>query len=159
MPDHPSCRVANTVVIVMLVAAGCSHPDASAPASSAASSAPSAAVAPSPSSAPVVGSSSVKDPTNARELIAAGAVVLDVRSPDEYREGHLPTATNVPVDEVSTRLSEVDQLTRGDKNKPIVVYCAAGKRAAKAKQTLESAGYAHVVNGGGFDDLSSGSAR
>jgi phage shock protein E len=162
MPDRASCRIANAVVLAMLVAAGCSHSDSSAPTSTASPSAPSApgaASAPSSPSAPSPASSSAKDPAKARELIAAGAVVLDVRTPDEYRDGHLPTATNVPVDDVSTRLGEVDQLTHGDKAKPIVVYCAAGKRAARAKQTLESAGYTHVVNGGGFDDLASGSAR
>jgi phage shock protein E len=45
------------------------------------------------------------------------------------------------------------KLTSGDKSKPIVVYCAAGSRAAKAKRTLESAGYTQVVNGGGLDEL------
>jgi phage shock protein E len=35
----------------------------------------------------------------------------------------------------------------------VVVYCAAGRRAAKAKQQLDAAGYTNVVNGGGFDDL------
>ena len=42
------------------------------------------------------------------------------------------------------------QLAHGDKSKPIVVYCAAGKRAARAKETLEAAGYTNVVNGGGI---------
>jgi phage shock protein E len=158
MVDRASCRIANAVVIVVLVAAGCSHSDSSAPTSTASPSAPSAPSAPNAPSAPSAVSSSAKDPAKARELIAAGAVVLDVRTPDEYRDGHLPTATNVPVDDVSTRLGEVDQLTHGDKTKPIVVYCAAGKRAARAKLTLESAGYTHVVNGGGFDDLAPGNA-
>ena len=94
-----------------------------------------------------------KDPAKARELIASGALVLDVRTPDEYREAHLPTATNLPIDEVGARLADVDQLAHGDKTKPIVVYCAAGGRAARAKQTLEAAGYTNIVNGGGLDDL------
>jgi phage shock protein E len=94
-----------------------------------------------------------KDPAAARKLIAEGAVVLDVRTADEYADGHVPSATNLPVQEMPRRIAEVDKLVGGDKAKPVVVYCGAGKRAAKVKQQLEAAGYTSVVNGGGYDDL------
>jgi rhodanese-related sulfurtransferase len=95
----------------------------------------------------------VKDPQKARELIAQGAVVLDVRTPDEFGAGHLPTATNLPIDSFGDHLADVDKLATGDKAKPIVVYCGHGRRAAKAKEQLDAAGYRNVVNGGGYDDL------
>lgn len=94
-----------------------------------------------------------KDPRAARKLIAEGAVVIDVRTAGEYAEGHLPQATLIPIDELAQRIVEVEQLTKGDKTKPIVVYCASGVRSRKAKQQLDSAGYQQVVNGGGYDDL------
>jgi len=94
-----------------------------------------------------------KDPQAARALIASGAAVVDVRSADEYAEGHLPNAVNVPVQELAQRMAEVDTLVAGDKARPVVVYCARGSRATKAKQALEAAGYSRVVNGGGYDDL------
>ncbi|HWU88152.1 MAG TPA: rhodanese-like domain-containing protein [Kofleriaceae bacterium] len=94
-----------------------------------------------------------KDPQAARALIAGGAVVLDVRTADEYAEGHLPSAVNVPVQELAQRMAEVNALVSGDKARPVVVYCASGNRASKAKQALEAAGYSRVVNGGGLDDL------
>jgi len=94
-----------------------------------------------------------KDPARARKLIAEGATVLDVRTADEFAEDHVTSATNVPVGEVARRIPEIDKLVAGDKTKPVVVYCAAGGRAAKAKQQLEAAGYTQVVNGGGLDDL------
>lgn len=94
-----------------------------------------------------------KDPAAARKLIGAGAVVLDVRSTEEYGAGHLPNAANIPVDELAGRLDEVAKLTGGDLKKPVVVYCASGHRAGKAQQVLDGAGYAQVVNGGGLDDL------
>ncbi|HTR54101.1 MAG TPA: rhodanese-like domain-containing protein [Kofleriaceae bacterium] len=95
-----------------------------------------------------------KDPAKARQLIAAGnAVVLDVRTAEEFGDGHLPAATNLPVDDLPQHLGDVDKLAGGDKAKPIVVYCQAGSRAAKAKRTLEAAGYTNVTNGGGLDDL------
>jgi rhodanese-related sulfurtransferase len=92
-----------------------------------------------------------KDPAQAKQLIAQGATVLDVRSPDEFTGGHLPQATNMPVQ--SFDVGAVDKLVGGDKSKPIVVYCAKGGRAQKAKDQLDAAGYTHVVNGGGYDDL------
>jgi phage shock protein E len=106
-----------------------------------------------PAHAPPPAGAVAKDPQKARDLIASGALVLDVRTPDEFSGGHVPSATNVPVDQVSARLADVDALAHGDKGKPIVVYCAKGVRAARAKQTLEGAGYTNVTNGGGYDDL------
>ena len=90
---------------------------------------------------------------SARELVASGAVVLDVRTPDEYAEDHLANATNVPIDDLAARIADVDTLVRGDRAKPIVVYCSAGSRAARAKTELEAAGFKRVTNGGGLDDL------
>ena len=97
--------------------------------------------------------SAKKDPAAARKLIAAGAVVLDVRTNSEFAEEHLPTASNIPVQELGARMSDVDKLTGSDKSRAIVVHCASGGRAAKAKTELEAAGYTNVVNGGGLDDL------
>jgi phage shock protein E len=94
-----------------------------------------------------------KDPATARSLIASGAIVIDVRTTDEYASDHLRNAVNLPVQELPSRLGEIDKLVAGDKARPIVVYCAAGTRAAKAKSQLEAVGYTHVVNGGGLDDL------
>lgn len=124
-----------TFTLLVALASGCSKSDAPPPA---------------PTTAP---SPATKDAAAARKMIEAGAVVLDVRTPAEYSEAHLPTATNIPVQQFSERIAEVDKLVGGDKARPIVVYCAAGARAAKAKAQLDAAGYTNVVNGGGYDDL------
>jgi len=92
-----------------------------------------------------------KDPEAAKKLIAEGATVVDVRTPEEFQGGHFPQATNLPIDSFDT--AAVDKLVGGDKTKPVVVHCSKGGRAAKAKAKLEAAGYTHVVNGGGYDDL------
>ncbi len=125
------------LLIAILAVASCSKSEPAQPAAQTASAA-----------APVA-----KNPQKARELIAQGAVVLDVRTPDEFGTGHLPTATNMPIGTFADHLADVDKLAAGDKTKPIVVYCAAGGRAAKAKAQLDAAGYRNVVNGGGYDDL------
>jgi phage shock protein E len=93
-----------------------------------------------------------RDPALAHKLVGQGAVLLDVRSPEEFKERHLDGAVNVPVDELPGRMGDVDKLTGGDKDKPIVVYCQAGGRAARAKEALVKAGHGQVTNLGGIDD-------
>ncbi len=93
------------------------------------------------------------DTPAAKKLVADGALTLDVRTADEFTDGHLPTARNIPVDEIGTRLAEIEQAV-GDKGRPIVVYCGTGPRAAVAKQRLEAAGFTSVFNGGGYRALS-----
>ena len=94
-----------------------------------------------------------KDSAAAKRMIASGATVIDVRTAAEYGEGHVATATNIPVDGFADHLADVAKLVGGDKSRPVVVYCAAGSRAARAKVVLEGAGYTNVVNGGGYDAL------
>lgn len=124
------------VAVALVLAAACSKSEPTPTAAPAAQTAPSG-----------------RDPAAARRLIGEGAVVLDVRTPEEFEKGHLPTAQNLPIDQLAGRMSEVAERTGDDRGKPIVVYCAAGGRAAKAKRALEAAGYTNVVNGGGLDDL------
>lgn len=93
------------------------------------------------------------EPVNAKQMIASGALVIDVRRKDEWDGGHLPTARHLPVDELPGRLSEVERWAGGDKSKPIVVYCASGGRSGRAQATLAQAGFTHVVNGGGYGGL------
>lgn len=74
------------------------------------------------------------DPQEARQLVAGGAVLLDVRSPQEFSANHLPQAVNIPVGELQARLDEVRQFAC-----PLVVYCASGMRSNKATGILRSA--------------------
>lgn len=99
------------------------------------------------------GSATAAPTQDPKALIAAGAVVIDVRTAGEWDSGHLPAAHHLPVDEVPARLAEVAAWTGGDKSKPVVVYCASGNRSGRAKRALEQAGFTHVVNGGGYNSL------
>ena len=67
-------------------------------------------------------------------MVADGAVLLDVRSPQEYSTNHLPQAVNIPVNELQQRLDEVRRLAR-----PLVVYCASGMRSHRATGILRGA--------------------
>lgn len=115
---------------------------------------PPAASAPvTPQAAPAKSAMQTRDPQAAREQIAKGAVVIDVRTAEEYGQEHLPQATNISLDELPTRVAEVEKLVGGDKSKPVVLYCGTGFRAGKAKRVLDAAGFTQVINGGGLDDL------
>ena len=76
-----------------------------------------------------------KDSDQARQLVANGAALIDVRTPQEFAEGHLPGAVNIPIDEIQHRFAEI-----GDANRPVVVYCRSGARSGRAKKTLEGLG-------------------
>ena len=94
-----------------------------------------------------------RDPDLSYRLVTQEhALVLDVRTPQEYQQGHLPTAKNIPINQLSDRLSDVAALVGGDKLHPIVVYCQSGGRAARAKRLLLQAGYTQVTNLGGLSD-------
>jgi rhodanese-related sulfurtransferase len=60
---------------------------------------------------------------------------VDVRTPEEYKQGHIPGAVNIPVSEIKDRMAELP------KNKQLYVYCHSGKRAAKASTILAKAGF------------------
>ncbi|KAB2923320.1 MAG: rhodanese-like domain-containing protein [Bacteroidetes bacterium] len=83
-----------------------------------------------------------------QQLIKAGALVVDVRSTEEYEDEHYPNALNIPVEMTQVRMSEY-----GDKNRPIIVYCASGARSAYAARFLKANGYTNVVNAGGLYDM------
>jgi phage shock protein E len=94
-----------------------------------------------------------RDPELACRLVREeGAVLLDVRTPEEFAEGHVEGAVNIPHDQIDAQAAEIDALQGGDKGKPIVVYCRSGKRAGVAKQSLIDGGRTQVTNLGGLSD-------
>lgn len=77
----------------------------------------------------------------AKALVAAGAALIDVRTPREFDSGHLPRARNLPLDRLLTMPEAV-----GSKDRAVVVYCKTGTRSAAAARALRRAGYTTVVN-------------
>lgn len=78
---------------------------------------------------------------DARRLVAAGARLLDVRSPEEYAGGHLPGAVNIPVQDLDRRLAEV-----GPRDGEVILYCRSGSRSARATEMLRRQGFSRVHN-------------
>ena len=75
--------------------------------------------------------------------VAAGALLLDVRTPEEFAEGHVKGAVNIPVQSLRARLDEA-----GRKDRPVVVYCRSGRRSALAASILKDAGFEQVIDVG-----------
>jgi phage shock protein E len=90
---------------------------------------------------------SYKQCQETRRLLNEGAVLVDVRTEDEYRAGAIQGAINHPVQWISAGH------TPEDKETPVVVYCVTGARSHMAKQMLLSAGFAQVHDLGGFRNI------
>jgi len=82
------------------------------------------------------------------EMMAGDVVILDVRRPDEFNEGHIRNAVLLPVDEISDRATEVIE----DKNQVILVYCRSGVRSLRAAAALIELGFVNVYEFGGIID-------
>lgn len=84
-----------------------------------------------------------------KELVASGAVIVDVRSPGEYKAGHIAGSKNFPLDSIRAKISELKKAGR-----PVITVCHSGMRSGIAKNMLRSAGI-DVYNGGPWTSLKS----
>lgn len=87
----------------------------------------------------------------AQQLVEDGAVVIDVRTPEEFASGHLADARNIDVQSDSFH-AEVADL---DRDATYVLYCRSGARAGAAGEMMREMGFTDVANAGGFEDLAS----
>lgn len=85
--------------------------------------------------------------TDYKALIKAGAIIVDVRTPAEYRQGHIKGSMNIPLNDLSSRAAKLK------KDVPVITCCASGMRSASAKGVLKSMGFKEVYNGGGWNSL------
>jgi phage shock protein E len=85
-------------------------------------------------------------PASAREWLNKGALVIDVRSEAEYREQHLPSAINIPLN----RLAEEIARHAPKKQQPLLLHCRSGARSAKATGVLKKLGYSNVLDLGSY---------
>lgn len=86
---------------------------------------------------------------SALTAMAAGAQIIDVRTPEEFSSGHYPGAINIPHEKVL----EGVQSEGIDPRANIVLYCRSGNRSGKAQRALEVAGFQHAINAGGLEGL------
>ncbi|MFY9323874.1 MAG: rhodanese-like domain-containing protein [Syntrophomonadaceae bacterium] len=87
-------------------------------------------------------------PQEAQAMIDGDVIILDVRTPAEFAEGHIPDALLLPNTEIKQRAEEL----LPDKEQTILVYCRSGRRSAQAAQELAELGYTNVYDFGGILD-------
>lgn len=85
--------------------------------------------------------------TDFKALVQSGALIVDVRTPQEYRDGHIPQSKNIPLDQIRNKVAELKK-----QNKPIITVCRSGARSGMAKSILAQAGV-DVYNGGPWNSL------
>jgi rhodanese-related sulfurtransferase len=88
-----------------------------------------------------------KEAVNLKELANKKATILDVRTKSEYQNGHIKGSVNIPLDKLQNNISKIN------KNKPVITCCASGMRSASAKSILKANGFSEVHNGGGWINL------
>jgi len=77
-------------------------------------------------------------------LVQEGAILIDVRTQEEYTSGSVPKAVNVPLAQLVAKCSKYNKQT------PLIVFCRSGIRSQQAKRILDQLGYERVYNGGGI---------
>ena len=78
----------------------------------------------------------------------SGYIILDVRTPEEFADKHIPGAINIPNETISTE--EIPELP--NKDQLILVYCRSGNRSKQASEKLAVLGYTNIVEFGGIND-------
>jgi phage shock protein E len=84
-----------------------------------------------------------------KEYLNQGAVVVDVRSPEEFAGGHCEGSINMPLNVLEARYLELKI------DSPVIVCCASGGRSGMAMSFLQSKGYGQVVNAGAWSNVNS----
>ena len=87
--------------------------------------------------------------------IESQALIVDVRTPEEFADGHYPGAINIPHD---TILEGIEQLGVTEET-PVILYCRSGNRSGQAEQVLQEKGFTEARNAGGLEALLSATAQ
>lgn len=81
------------------------------------------------------------------ELMQQGAIIVDVRTKNEYKQGHVKGSINIPLDQLSSGMSKIKR------GVPVITCCASGMRSAAAKNLLRKNGFETVENGGSWQNV------
>ena len=88
-----------------------------------------------------------KDDSKLKEAIAAGAILIDVRSAGEFASENIKGSVNIPLDTLNNQVQVLK------KDKPIVVFCRSGNRSMAAKAILAKKGFSNIVDGGSIHSV------
>lgn len=82
-----------------------------------------------------------------KDFLQKGAVIIDVRTYEEFASGHIQGSKNIPLQVINGKVAEIKKL-----NQPVIVCCRSGMRSAQAASILKAQGV-EVMNGGGWERL------
>ena len=82
-----------------------------------------------------------------KALLAGGATVVDVRTPAEFKDGHIKGAINLPLQTLGSNMNKLKQ------DQVIITCCRSGSRSGMARRQLQAAGFMQVYNGGAWSSL------
>ena len=88
-----------------------------------------------------------RNSTTLQQFLDEGAVIIDVRTPQEFASGHVKDSKNIPLDSLQNRFEEIRSA-----NKPVITVCQSGMRSGTAKSFLQGKGL-KVINGGSWAKL------
>ena len=84
-----------------------------------------------------------------RALLSKGAIIMDVRTPAEFKSGHIKGAINIPLDQVKSKVPDLQKMAS-----PVITCCRSGNRSSVAKGILSAAGI-DCYNGASWNSLNS----
>jgi rhodanese-related sulfurtransferase len=85
--------------------------------------------------------------TDYKSILQAGGVIVDVRTPEEFKSGHVKGALNIPLQIIPSKISQLKQYPH------IIVCCRSGSRSGMAKTILQQKGINQVYNGGSWQNI------
>ncbi len=83
-----------------------------------------------------------------KDALRRGAIVIDVRTPQEFDQGKVPESINIPVDKITANSERIKGM-----NRPVVFCCASGARSSNAATMMKQKGLKEVYNGGSWYDV------
>jgi phage shock protein E len=86
--------------------------------------------------------------TSLKELLRKGAVIIDVRTPNEFDRGKIPDSINIPVDRIASNAERIRQIKH-----PVIFCCSSGERSRQAVAVMKKNKKADVYNGGDWEKL------
>ena len=87
--------------------------------------------------------------------ISSGALIVDVRTPEEFAQGHFPGAINIPHEQIVEGLRS----RQIEASEPVILYCRSGNRSGKAERALHAEGYVSARNAGSLENLRAATER
>lgn len=83
-----------------------------------------------------------------KDALRKGAIVIDVRTPNEFDQGRVPESINIPVDRVAANAERIKNMKR-----PVIFCCASGSRSSNAVAIMKAKGFTQVFNGGSWQHV------